>query len=133
MLAENGSSSKLVVCGEEQKLGEVLCFLDQTPGDLVIAGSKVAGSAQRKSRGALLQHGSILLRASEHAPLLRGLNDFAGKNLFRPETLAEVLAEKIATETGATIEPTEWTPEERDRIPVIRSEKYASADWNAKR
>ena len=82
VLADRGVESRVVVCGEEQKLGEVLCFLHHTPGDLVIGGSKVAGSAQRKLRGALLQHGSILLRTSEHAPELPGIHDLAGKELF---------------------------------------------------
>src|SRR4051794_5778823 len=39
VLANCGIASNLVVCGEEKKLGEVLCFLDQTPGDLLIRGS----------------------------------------------------------------------------------------------
>src|SRR5215207_3351670 len=73
VLKERGVKSHAVVCGEEQKLGPVVCFLHQTPGDLLIEGSKVAGSAQRKMRGALLQHGSILLRRSEFAPHLAGI------------------------------------------------------------
>ena len=42
-LGERGVDSHVVLCGEEKKLGEVLCFLHQTPGDLLVAGSKVAG------------------------------------------------------------------------------------------
>lgn len=133
VLKEHGLSSNVVVCGEEQKLGEVLCFLHQTAGDLLINGSKVAGSAQRKLRGALLQHGSILLRRSEHAPELPGINDRAGQELFAPESLAKILAEKFATDTGATLEPGNWTREERTRTEEIRQEKYANAEWNAKR
>jgi lipoyl(octanoyl) transferase len=133
VLKSHGLESKVVACGEERKLGAVLCFLHQTPGDLVIEGSKVAGSAQRKMRGALLQHGSILLRASEHAPELRGINDFAGKNLFAPESLAERLAASFATEIRAHLEPGDWTAEERARVPVIGREKYANAEWNGMR
>jgi lipoyl(octanoyl) transferase len=133
VLRDHGLASKVVVCGEEQKLGDVLCFLHQTPGDLVIDGSKVAGSAQRKMRGALLQHGSILLRKSEHAPQLLGINDFARKELFTPESLAELLATKFATDTSSRIEPGDWTAEELARVPEIRAEKYANAEWNGKR
>jgi lipoyl(octanoyl) transferase len=132
-LSDHGLTSKLVVCGEEKKLGDMLCFLHQTPGDLVIGGSKVAGSAQRKMRGALLQHGSILLRASEHAPQLRGINDFARKELFQPESLAELLAEKFAADTDAKLDRGEWTAEELARMPAIREDKYANAEWNGKR
>ncbi len=133
VLADRGIASKVVVCGEEQKLGDVLCFLHQTPGDLVIDGSKVAGSAQRKLRGALLQHGSILLRKSEHAPELPGINDYAGKELFTPELLADLLAQRFTAETGAEIEPDNWTAEEIARMGEIRREKYANPEWNGKR
>lgn len=37
------------------------CFRDPLPGELVAAGRKLVGSAQWRDRGALLQHGSLLL------------------------------------------------------------------------
>ena len=40
-------------------------------------GFKVVGSAQRRRAGAILQHGSILLRQSERTPELRGVCDLA--------------------------------------------------------
>lgn len=132
-LAERGVESRLVICGEEQKLGEVLCFLHHTPGDLVVRGSKVAGSAQRKLRGALLQHGSLLLRRSEFAPDLPGTFDLAGRDLFEPTELAKLLGEAFAADAGAALEPGDWTPAERERIPQIRTEKYANPEWNGRR
>ena len=36
VLAEKEVESRLVVCGEEKKLGEFLCFLHHTAGDLVV-------------------------------------------------------------------------------------------------
>jgi len=54
-----------------------LCFLREDPHDLVIDGHKVLGSAQRRRKGAVLQHGSLLLRESEFAPGLPGLLDLA--------------------------------------------------------
>jgi lipoate-protein ligase A len=133
VLKEVGVASRLVVCGEEQKLGEVLCFLHQTPGDLLVAGAKVAGSSQRKLRGALLQHGSLLLRRSEFAPELPGLADLVERELFSPRELAERLTARIEASTGARIEPGDWSAAERARIPIIRSEKYANPEWNRKR
>ncbi|HEY3788329.1 MAG TPA: biotin/lipoate A/B protein ligase family protein [Urbifossiella sp.] len=146
ILAEAGVAARAVECGEERKLGEVLCFLHQTPGDLLIDGSKVAGSAQRKRKGALLQHGSILLSRSEFARMLPGINDMitspqrqqghpypsltlrAGKSeLFTPQVLAELLAARFSTDPGG------WTAEEILRIAAIREEKYANAEWNEKR
>ena len=52
-----------------------LCFLREASPDLVVLGHKVLGSAQRRRRGAVLQHGSLLLKASEFAPDLLGLHD----------------------------------------------------------
>ncbi len=37
------------------------CFRDPLPGEIVAGGRKLVGSAQWRDRGALLQHGSILL------------------------------------------------------------------------
>ena len=65
------------MCGEEKKLGPFLCFQHQTPGDLLVAGHKVVGSAQRRPHGATMQHGSILLRRSPHAPALPGIADLS--------------------------------------------------------
>lgn len=133
VLAEFGVQSHAVVCGEEQKLGDVLCFLHQTPGDLLVGGSKVAGSAQRKWKGALLQHGSILLRRSEFAPTLPGINDHAGREVFGPDSLAHLLVERFPSDTGWVVESGDWAAEERARGQVIRAEKYAHLEWNGKR
>ncbi len=122
-----------VICGEEQKLGEVVCFLHQTAGDLLLNGSKVAGSAQRKMRGAMLQHGSILLHRSAFAPALPGICDGDIAVSLQPQSLADELANAIATDTGWSLAPGDWTAEERDRTLAIRAEKYAHRDWNEKR
>lgn len=42
-----------------------LCFQRRSDEDLIVGGYKVLGSAQRKSRHAVLQHGSLLIRASK--------------------------------------------------------------------
>jgi lipoate-protein ligase A len=132
-LVERGVKGDIVVCGEEKKLGEVLCFLHHTAGDLGILGKKVAGSAQRKLRGALLQHGSIVLRRSEFAPELPGIFDIAGKDLFTLSELAELLTARFAAECGVTIVPGNWTPDELTRAPQIEAEKYANPEWNERR
>jgi lipoate-protein ligase A len=133
VLEDHGVASHAVECGEEQKLGPVVCFLHQTPGDLLVNGSKVCGSAQRKMKGALLQHGSILLNRSEFAPELSGINDAAGQELFTPKALASYLVDRLAEETGWQVERDEWTDHERFRAGLIWSEKYSNSEWNEKR
>src|SRR5437763_9600743 len=80
-VAELGGAATARGCGEERGVGEFLCFRHQTPGDLLVGTCKVVGSAQRRQRGAILQHGGILLAASEYAPQLPGLRELAGLNL----------------------------------------------------
>ena len=55
-----------------------LCFERRSCGDIIldshnVPGHKVMGSAQRRGRGAVLQHGSLLLATSPYAPSLQGL------------------------------------------------------------
>jgi lipoate-protein ligase A len=132
VLARAGVASRMVGCGEERKLGEVLCFFHQTAGDLLIEDSKVAGSAQRKRRGALLQHGSLLLDRSAHAPSLPGINDAAGRDIFTAGTLAEALLRHFEAESGWRVEPLPWTAEMQERANAIR-EKYAGDEWSKRR
>jgi lipoate-protein ligase A len=121
-------------CGdrEEKKLGEVLCFLHHTPGDLLIDGAKVVGSAQRKQRGALMQHGSILLAVSPWTPQLLGIRELTGVSLSA-ESLNAAVAEQLAKQTGWQLISSEWTPKERERIDALSVGKYSQSSWNCKR
>ena len=98
-----GVKMRAVVCGEEKKLGEVLCFLHQTPGDLLIDSHKVVGSAQRKLHSAILQHGSILLRQSAHTPCLPGIKELSGVDLTA-EVVAEAIVKQLEDATGWKME-----------------------------
>ncbi len=62
-------------CGGSKPAEPLLCFERRSCGDIVCAGYKVVGSAQRRFGGSVLQHGSILCQRSPHAPELPGLND----------------------------------------------------------
>jgi lipoyl(octanoyl) transferase len=121
-----------VVCGEEQKLGPHLCFLHQTPADLRIKGHKVVGSAQRRPRGATMQHGSILLRRSPYAPKLPGICDLAARDLDSNELASAIVAE-LSAATGWAFEPNDWTDAERRAADEIERTKYATREWNEKR
>ncbi len=127
-----GIESKLVVCGQEQKLGPLLCFLHQTPGDLLADGHKIAGSAQRKHKGALLQHGSILLRQSPFSPSLAGICELTGRAISLDD-LAVALTRRFAVETGWHLHPGPWTDDESTAMARIEAEKYGSPQWNEKR
>lgn len=63
---------------------EFLCFGRGDAFDLVVNETKVLGSAQRRRKGAVLQHGSLILTASPSAPQFPGLLDLCPTHLTRP-------------------------------------------------
>jgi lipoate-protein ligase A len=131
-LGHFGVRARSVVCGEEKKLGPFLCFLHQTPGDLLVEGHKVVGSAQRRPHGSLLQHGSILLRRSEHAPELPGIEDMSRVAVPGSDLEHAIVTELVAA-TGWTFEPGEWTGDERRHAAGLEREKYGASAWNTRR
>jgi lipoate-protein ligase A len=131
-LAPTGAAVRPVVCGREQKLGDFLCFLDQTPGDLLAFGAKVVGSAQRKQKGAVLQHGGVLLRKSEFTPKLPGILERTGVELT-PTGAAAAILDAFVADTGWRPEPSDWTPAERELRERFEADRYANPTWNDKR
>lgn len=109
-----------------------LCFQRRTSEDLVVHGYKVLGSAQRRGRFAILQHGSLLLRASPHAPQLPGLEDLLGVR-FDLSRWGAILAEAIAAELGWTLEAGDVTADEAAATERIRAERFANQRWIGKR
>lgn len=60
-----------------------LCFSRSDANDIVVGSHKIVGSAQRRRKGAVLQHGSIVLRESKFAPQFPGVLDL-GFELGKP-------------------------------------------------
>ncbi len=129
-LISRGIPAHAVACGEEKKLGEGLCFLHHTPGDLTVNGAKVVGSAQRKLRGALLQHGTILLSQSPLTPQLPGLAELAKE--VSADELMRGFVEEIQTGLGWTFVDGPWTDDEREAARTAAA-KYRSSEWNGRR
>lgn len=116
-----------------------LCFLRRSPGDVVVArsmehpwGVKIAGSAQRRRRGAVLQHGSLLLRSSAAAPELRGIadlvDDFPTPERFLPRWLARIQSRLALTWQESALEP-----ELRRAASELSQNRYAAAGWTVER
>jgi lipoate-protein ligase A len=77
-LAERGlQSATLRGASDSGQESAFLCFGRGDPRDIVLGGHKIVGSAQRRRRGAVLQHGSILLRRCEYAAQFPGILDLA--------------------------------------------------------
>lgn len=114
-----------------------LCFQRHGPGDLMLDDAKVAGSAQRRHRGAILQHGSVLLAASKCAPELPGLVELTGRKLD-PLHLANAFRRSLCNRLNLQCEEpinsrTAILDELRRRAEDIAQEKFATDAWTNRR
>ncbi len=128
VLATFGVNARSVLCGQEKKLEPILCFQHQTAGDLLVNGRKVAGSAQRKHKGSLLQHGSILFRQSTFAPSVPGVLELAGVSV-NPQAFMNAILNAMEWK----LEPGDWSDVELALAEKFEQEKYSSDEWNLKR
>lgn len=129
------------------------CFDSPSFYELVVDGRKLVGSAQVRRHGAILQHGSILLRF-DPLELLRCLAVPAGpgrERLQRALTghvvslaealgrepgfaeVAEAVAGGMAEVFGVALEPGGLTAGESTRAEELARLKYASEAWNGRR
>lgn len=109
-----------------------LCFQRRYAGDVVVStGDKIAGSAQRRHRGALLQHGSVLLATSTFAPELRGLAHLGLQIGARQLRMA--WTEKLAAQLDLSFTCTELTSAEFEAAHSIQSSRFNTTAWNRKR
>ncbi len=115
-----------------------LCFQRRSPDDLIVAGYKVLGSAQRRARRAILQHGSLLLRASPFATELPGVTELSGVTSGRDQALQnELFADQIIeTVTGHR----DWrassgrlSEAEHANSRRIRRDRFAAPAWLERR
>jgi lipoate-protein ligase A len=116
----------------EQSAGGPLCFRHFTPDDVLVGDAKIVGSAQRRRRGAMMQHGSILLAQSPYTPTLPGIRELTGKELSAEE-LHQAIENVFSPQTGWHLIPRDWTDAEHGRIQWLRTEKYSADAWNRKR
>jgi lipoate-protein ligase A len=109
-----------------------LCFQRRSPGDVLVGRTKVAGSAQRRCRGAVLQHGSVLLARSPAAPELAGLKELVDKTIG-PEELAESWLARLGATMPGNLPSGRLSDAQRRRAAVLATEKYGSAAWTENR
>jgi lipoate-protein ligase A len=65
------------------------CFAEPSRGELIVGGRKLAGSAQWRHDGALLQHGSILIEDDQSMIPLLALGTSEDGDIPTPATLTE--------------------------------------------
>jgi lipoate-protein ligase A len=115
-----GANAELAGVGRATRPGIAPCFDEPSLGELVLDGRKLAGSAQWRSDGALLQHGSILV--DDDQSLLATLTIGATGEIPRPATLTEALGRTpTVAETGAAL---------RDAVREIERTEPVQLDYD---
>lgn len=130
-----------------------VCFDAPSWYELVVEGRKVAGSAQTRQKGVILQHGSILLDLDEDKlfSLFKYPNERVKermKKAFKNKAVAinEISPRRITLEEAKEafyhgfaeglnieLEPYQLNEEELAYVNKIANERYESDEWNFKR
>jgi lipoate-protein ligase A len=105
-----------------------LCFARRSSGDVLIADSKIAGSAQRRHKGAVLQHGSILFERSPFAPELPGICDLADRPV-NIEDFLQRLKVVLSDIAGVNIVAAPYSEGIGREATVIEGAKFAQDRW----
>jgi lipoate-protein ligase A len=128
-----------------------LCFQRRARGDVLLVPSasadnphlattqnssstaKILGSAQRRFRGAILQHGSLLLEKSPQSPELPGWRDITDIDILS-EHLIDGLTVRLANVFGAlNLLPPTSSRELQSKAEQIANRKYRSGAWTKRR
>jgi lipoyl(octanoyl) transferase len=130
-----------------------VCFDAPSWYELVVEGRKVAGSAQTRQKGVILQHGSILLDLDEDKlfSLFKYPNDRVkermqrafkskavaineiSKNRITLEMAKEAFKKGFETGLNIELEPYVLSEEETQYVEKLAKERYENKEWNFKR
>jgi lipoate-protein ligase A len=139
---------------DEESMRTAACFDAPSWYELVVEGRKIAGSAQTRQKGVLLQHGSILLeldinryvqmlqvservsaerltkKLSDHAVAINDLRRQKGMSSMQIDDLERPFLEGISEALHIEWVVDQLTENERLIATQLVQNKYASADWN---
>ncbi|MEW6357545.1 MAG: biotin/lipoate A/B protein ligase family protein [Planctomycetota bacterium] len=109
-----------------------LCSGREAEADLLVGGKKILGSAQRRSRQAVLQHGSMPIKDLTYDGRMTSVCREAKREVEFGDVAAAV---RISFESvfGVTFEEGRLSEEERDLADGLAKEKYGEAKWNYRR
>ncbi|MBI4719195.1 MAG: lipoate--protein ligase family protein [Planctomycetes bacterium] len=105
--------------------GPFFCFARRHACDLLVGEAKIAGSAQRRTRQAVLQHGSIVLAARFGQQPAACTPGTIAENLAR---IRADLPGQVARVASLRVEEGAWTDDELALATALAA-KYAGTDW----
>jgi len=109
--------------------GPFFCFERRHEYDLLFGQDKIAGSAQRRTRQAILQHGSIIYgnRFAQQGTAVLSLAQKGTETHLRT-----ALCVHLETTLAATLESGDWTTAELQAAEALRS-RYAGDEWTKRK
>ena len=141
-------SWRLALCERQQKSvpreQPFMCFQRRSPGDVLLVDElpvdgatvsgdhKIVGSAQRRRRGSVLQHGSILWATSQAAPENCGFTNLTSVTVSLAEA-AESLSSKIMASLQLTGENVRLTGEILAAAEKSCANRYNFPAWTERR
>lgn len=128
---------ELPPCGESGQRGPFFCFARRHALDVLVPDpkgiggySKLAGSAQRRTQGAILQHGSIILDTRYPQQPVATWSGLAGPIDF--DEAVRRLIPAFEAQLGLSFVRSDWTPAELEAARRIET-KYAGDEWTKDR
>lgn len=117
---------------EPEAAPEGMCFDAHTRYDLLVAGGKFFGSAQRRAGEAFLLHGTLLLAPNRWARGARSLSEELRREVTREE--AEVAVAGAAADLwGVSFRDGALTDDEAEKARLLRIDRYGNAAWTHRR
>jgi lipoate-protein ligase A len=103
------------------------CFHESTPFDVVAASRKLVGSAQRRTGGRVLHHGSIVLRANRFTPETASVEGLGGDP--DPNHVEEALARGLEDALSLGFERRGLSPAEESLARELARARYGNDAW----
>ncbi len=116
-----------------------ICLAGNEPYDIIIQGKKIGGNAQRYTREALFQHGSIPIKVDEAYLKAFFLKDSGLKrtatlerlgNFVTYEQLTELLKETFCETFNVNVVPDTLRSSEEQSAKRLLTQKYTKQRWN---
>ena len=99
---------------------------------MILGQSKVGGSAQRRLKKSLLQHGSILLKRSTSGPELAGLEDLSGVTLA-PSEFVSAWTKRLSDTLETRLVEAVLSPQEHETAEKYRQKVFQNDEWTRNR
>ena len=119
--------------GDDDQQESFLCFQRRANGDVIAVENKICGSAQRRKKNALLQHGSILLGRAPQAPELPGIQDMFPQIEIRKDNLIDSFGTTLGEKLGVHFDLGGLTENEISAAENAKCGIYALDTWNYRR